>query len=107
MSDIAKKSFQELLSLRDAVEAEIKARQSEEKAKAKKQIVELARAFNLSVEDVLSKTKGSQGVRKPVEAKYRHPQDSSLTWTGRGRKPSWVQALLDQGKSLESLQIQN
>jgi len=106
MNDLAKKSFQELVSLRDAVNAEIKARESEEKAKAKKQIVELARAFNLSVEDVLSKGK-SVGVRKPVEAKYRHPQDVSLTWTGRGRKPSWVQEQLNQGRTLESLQIHN
>lgn len=95
-------SFQELVSLRDVVEAEIKARQTEERAKAKKQILEIAKSFNISVEDVLGK--GAAG-RKPVEAKYRHPTDSSLTWTGRGRKPAWVQALLDQGKTLDDLLI--
>lgn len=106
MSELAKKSFQELLNLRDEVDAEIKARQSEEKAKAKKQIVELARAFNLSVEDVLSKTKAG-GAGKPVKAKYSHPQDASLTWSGRGRQPVWVQEQLKQGKSLESLLIRD
>jgi DNA-binding protein H-NS len=96
-------NFQELVSLREAVDAEIKARQSEERAKAKKQIVELAKAFNIDAAEILGKR--STVVRKPVEAKYRHPSDASLTWTGRGRKPSWVQEQLDKGVKLEALQI--
>jgi DNA-binding protein H-NS len=44
-------------------------------------------------------------VRKPVEAKYRHPENAELTWTGRGRKPVWVQELLTAGKTLEDLAI--
>ncbi|MBW7565328.1 H-NS histone family protein [Chromobacterium subtsugae] len=43
--------------------------------------------------------------KKPVEEKYRHPADASLTWCGRGRKPLWGQALLDQGKTQEELAI--
>jgi DNA-binding protein H-NS len=102
LNKVSELNFADLLNLREAVDAEIKARQAEERAKAKKQILELAKTFNISVEDVLSK--GVAG-RKPVEAKYRHPGDSSLTWTGRGRKPAWVQSLLDQGKSLDDLLI--
>jgi len=40
-----------------------------------------------------------------VEAKYKNPNDVSQTWTGRGRKPAWVQAQLDEGFSLEDLAI--
>ncbi len=47
-----------------------------------------------------------QGKRKSVpKAKYRHPSDPSLTWSGRGRKPAWVNEALEAGKSLESLAI--
>ncbi len=40
-----------------------------------------------------------------VAPKYRHPEDSSVTWTGRGRKPKWILELLEQGKTLEDLEI--
>ncbi|WP_024301959.1 H-NS family nucleoid-associated regulatory protein [Pseudogulbenkiania sp. MAI-1] len=100
--DLSNLSFADLLSLRNDLDSEIKRREQEEKAKAKKQIVELARAYGLSVEEVLGKV-GS--ARKPVEAKYCHPQNPELTWTGRGRKPLWVQELLSTGKTLDDLAI--
>jgi ribosome modulation factor len=40
-----------------------------------------------------------------VAARYRHPSDTSLTWTGRGRKPAWVQNWLDNGGSLDDLDV--
>ena len=95
-------SYVELVQLKTDVEAEIARREQEEKAKARKQILEIARNFGLSVEDVLSKPAAT---RKPVEAKYRHPEDASLTWTGRGRKPVWVVEQLGAGKTLEQLAI--
>ncbi|BAK76139.1 histone family protein nucleoid-structuring protein H-NS [Pseudogulbenkiania sp. NH8B] len=100
--ELSNLSFADLLSLKSDLENEIKRREHEEKAKAKKQIVELARAYGLSVEEVLGKVGPA---RKPVEAKYCHPQNPELTWTGRGRKPLWVQELLAAGKNLEDLAI--
>ncbi|KZE33880.1 DNA-binding protein H-NS [Crenobacter luteus] len=97
--------YADLIKLRNEVESELKRRESEEKAKARKQIQEIAKTYGLNLEEVLSKT--TAVVRKPVEAKYVHPQDASLTWTGRGRKPSWVQALLDQGHQLDELLIRH
>jgi DNA-binding protein H-NS len=101
--ELQAKSFTELQDLLKAVEAEISRRETEEKANAKKQILELAKSYGLSLDEVLSKA--TAVVRKPVEAKYKNPNDESQTWTGRGRKPVWVQALLDEGFSLEDLAI--
>jgi DNA-binding protein H-NS len=100
--ELDKLSYAELVALKTKVENEIKSREHEEKARAKKQIVDLARAHGLSIEELLGKT---GGVRKPVEAKYRHPQRPELTWTGRGRKPVWVQELLAAGKTLQDIAI--
>ena len=36
-----------------------------------------------------------------IPIKYRHPQNSDLTWTGRGKMPGWAKYLLDQGGQLE------
>ncbi|WP_435382730.1 H-NS family nucleoid-associated regulatory protein [Crenobacter oryzisoli] len=67
------------------------------------QIRELAKTYGLSVEEVLAKVGGA--ARKPVEAKYDNPTNPEQTWSGRGRKPVWVQEYLDSGKTLESLEI--
>ena len=40
-----------------------------------------------------------------IPARYRHPADSTLTWTGRGLKPKWVKEWIGSGKSLEDLKI--
>lgn len=100
--ELDKLSYAELVALKNKVDNEIKSREHEEKARAKKQIVELARAHGLSIEEVLGK---GGAPRKPVEAKYRHPQHPELTWTGRGRKPVWVQELLAAGKTLQDIAI--
>ncbi|HLO65300.1 MAG TPA: ParB/RepB/Spo0J family partition protein [Azonexus sp.] len=38
-----------------------------------------------------------------IEALYTHPENADLAWTGRGRKPKWVEAWLDNGGTLEQL----
>jgi hypothetical protein len=37
--------------------------------------------------------------------KYRNPDNSAETWSGRGKRPHWVEIALSQGVSLESLEI--
>lgn len=101
--ELSKLSLAELPALLNTVQTEISRRENEEKANAKKQIMELAKSYGLSLDDVLSKV--TTAARKPVEAKYKNPNDESQTWTRRGRKPVWVQALLDEGFSLEDLAI--
>jgi DNA-binding protein H-NS len=39
-------------------------------------------------------------VRKPVDIRYRNPNNQQETWTGRGKQPRWLAAALASGKSL-------
>jgi DNA-binding protein H-NS len=50
---------------------------------------------------------GMSGGRKKtfVAAKYRHPENAALTWTGRGRTPKWVLEHEAQGGSRDDLLI--
>lgn len=48
--------------------------------------------------------KKSKPVAK-VAPKYRNPANADQTWTGRGLKPKWLKAELDQGRSLEDFKI--
>jgi DNA-binding protein H-NS len=100
--ELSKLSLKELLALKSDVEDAVKQLEHEEKSQAKKQIIDMAKKHGLNLEDVLAKV---STVRKPVEAKYHHPQHPELTWTGRGRKPVWVQELLASGKTLKDLAI--
>ena len=38
----------------------------------------------------------SSGTRRKRPAKYRDPQHPDQTWSGIGRAPKWVQAILDE-----------
>ena len=40
-----------------------------------------------------------------VAPKYANPTDPTMTWTGRGRKPRWVQENLESGKQMDDLLI--
>ena len=42
---------------------------------------------------------------KPVAPKYAHPENPSITWSGRGRKPKWFEEALADGKSEDDLKI--
>ncbi|MFW8183290.1 MULTISPECIES: H-NS family nucleoid-associated regulatory protein [Enterobacteriaceae] len=49
-----------------------------------------------------------QGVANPREhrpAKYRDPRNAENTWSGTGRRPTWLKELLDSGLSLDDLKI--
>ncbi|MEQ6292249.1 H-NS histone family protein [Vogesella sp. GCM10023246] len=100
--DLQSLSMSELYALRDQVEAEVVRKQSAEKTEALKKVQALMSQYGLSADDLAKK---ATTARKPVEAKYQNPADPSQTWTGRGRKPLWVQAYLDNGGALEQLAV--
>lgn len=50
--------------------------------------------------DRRSRSKGST-----VAPKYRNPDNHDQTWTGRGTKPRWLKALVDEGSQMEEFMI--
>jgi len=56
----------------------------------------------------LAELTGAKKTRKtsgPVGAKYRHPENPKVTWSGRGRQPGWFRAAIEAGKAPESMAI--
>lgn len=45
------------------------------------------------------------GLVEGAGPKYRNPENPAETWSGKGKRPTWVEAALAEGKSLESLEI--
>ena len=99
--NLANMSFAELHELKQKLDQEIGSRQKEEKANAKKKILQIARLHGLSLEELTSSPKE----RAPVAPKYANPVDKSQTWTGRGRQPVWMAQALATGKTFEELAI--
>lgn len=45
------------------------------------------------------------GKRVSNSPKFRHPADATLTWSGRGRRPHWLNELLNSGTDIEDLRV--
>jgi DNA-binding protein H-NS len=101
--DLSKLSFEELQTLAQDVETELVSRREAEKGRVLQQMRELAGSIGMTVEELLGREKGK--VRAKAEAKYRHPDNPDLTWSGRGKRPLWVTEALNAGKSLEELAV--
>jgi DNA-binding protein H-NS len=56
-------------------------------------------------------TESSGAGRKPkadnLPAKYRDPANPENTWSGRGLKPRWISALLEQGHAIDEFLIRD
>jgi DNA-binding protein H-NS len=50
-------------------------------------------------------SRGGRGVRGPVAAKYRNPENPAETWAGRGLKPRWLTAAMKSGQKLDDFLI--
>lgn len=109
MTELANLSLDELLSLQHRAAAEVTARQSADKDKAKQEILAIASKFGIEVKfggsSPVPKVAKVAKTRGTVAAKYRHPDNSALTWTGRGRSPVWVAEWKTQHGSLAGITI--
>ena len=104
--DLAEFSIAELNKLLSDIPKEISRREKGEKARVRKELEAFAAAQGYSLEELLSDA-GATAKRagKPVAAKYRHPDEPSLTWSGRGRQPKWIAEFLAKGGKIETLAI--
>lgn len=57
------------------------------------EVVALIESHGFTVRGIFPNTKRVT----PAAPKFCHPDDSSLTWSGRGRKPSWLVELESSG----------
>ncbi|MTH33339.1 H-NS histone family protein [Paracoccus limosus] len=99
--ELEKMSLRELRDLRNKIERAVSTFEERRKREALAAVENAAREFGFTFAD-LAEVKTSRG---KVAPKYANPQDPEATWTGRGRKPRWVQDALDNGKKLEDLEI--
>lgn len=96
-------NLKELKDLQSQVAKAIMTFEERKRQEAISFLEEKARAFGFNLNELVASAPVKK--RKPAKAKYANPQNSAETWTGRGRKPRWVEAALKSGKSLDDLMI--
>ncbi|MFD2173050.1 trans-acting regulatory protein HvrA [Rhodobacter lacus] len=101
--DIDDLSLTELKALRAKVDRAIVTFEERKKKEALAEIEETARKMGYTLAELTALTEKKP--RKTVAPKYANPDNADETWTGRGRKPKWVEAALAAGKTLEDLTI--
>ena len=101
--DLEALSLSELKKIQKDVAKAIATFEDRQKAEARAKVEALARDLGYSLAELIgTETKPS---RAPVAAKYRHPENPGLTWSGRGRKPQWFVEALEAGKTASELAI--
>ena len=112
-------SVAELEKLIKQAERKLEKKRMEAVKSAQAEINKIAKDLGVSVDDLLKEKSKSRkkpparkaprkkkaAVRKPAKIKYRNPQDSSQTWTGRGKRPVWLRDALEKGAKLEDFEV--
>ena len=104
--DLSTLSVSQLRDLQQQIPAEIKRREAQEKVNILNEVRAFAKARGYAIEDLLGKEAKVKAVSgNKVKVKYRHPQNPELEWTGRGRKPKWVEAWVAGGSAMDALLV--
>jgi len=81
-------SLEDLKKIKKQVDQAINTYKSRAMANARKELEKTAKSLGFSLSEIVA----IAPVKSKVAAKYANPEDPSQTWTGRGRKPRWVEA---------------
>jgi len=88
-------SVDELWSLHEQTVTLLASKMLEEKAQLEKRLGQLQTAPDLR----------TRRPYPPVLPKFRNPVRPSETWAGRGKRPRWLLAQLQNGKKIEDFRI--
>lgn len=99
--DLENLSVAELEELKSGIAGAIEGKRNSELLELRAKVDELIDNSPFTLEEILE----AKAMRKPVLPKYMMTNDPELTWTGRGRKPRWIVAYLENGGDLDELLI--
>lgn len=102
---LSEMSLDELKTLRKDVEKAIQSYETRKRNEALAAAEAAAKEVGYSLSELLGTSKQSKGKGRVNPPKYQHPENAELTWTGKGRKPAWIKAAIEDGKSLDDLLI--
>jgi DNA-binding protein H-NS len=103
--DLNTLTLAELKKLLKDVTAAIANYEDRNKAKARTELEAKARELGFNLAELFSGEATGKRTRAAAPPKYRHPENPTETWSGRGRKPRWYSTAIAAGKSPKDLAI--
>ena len=101
--DVETLSLKELKSLQKDLAKAISTFEDRQKSDARSKLEIIAKEMGYSLADLIGTE--AKPSRAPAAAKYRHPENAALTWSGRGRKPQWFADHINAGKDPSDLAV--
>lgn len=92
----------ELVELRKRIDKAISSYEKRKREEALAAVEAAAREHGLTLSELVGPNAKARAKNPP---KYRHPEDHSLTWSGRGRQPAWIKTALREGRDIEEFRI--
>ena len=94
--DLEPFDIDQLAELLGQAHTELASREKENRKELRAELERRVAAEGYKMGDIFPElgTTSSSGTRRRRPAKYRDPQNPDQTWSGIGRSPKWVQAIL-------------
>jgi len=103
--DLSSLTAAQLRDLQQQIPVELKRREAQDKANILNEVRAFAKARGFALEELVGKEVKIKAPTGKVKVKYRHPENATLEWTGRGRQPKWVAEWLAKGGALDLLTV--
>lgn len=103
--DLSTLTIAQLRDLQQQIPAELKRREAQDKANILNEVRAFAKARGFALEELVGKEAKIKAPTGKVKVKYRHPENATLEWTGRGRQPKWVAEWLANGGTMDLLTV--
>jgi len=97
--DLESLTLEQLEWLQKAVDKTVKGYKDRKRRETIGKMEALAKEAGFSMAELM------EAPKKTVAAKYQHPENPTITWSGRGRKPKWFEEALASGVKEEDLLI--
>ena len=96
-------SLKELRQLQKDLDKAISTYENRRKAEARAKLDTIAKEMGYGLAELIGVE--VKATREPAVAKYRHPENAALTWSGRGRKPQWFADHINSGRDPSDLVV--
>lgn len=106
--DLSSYSIEELRELVEKAKKEVAIKEQNRVQQVRSQIEQLAGELNMSVDELMrydGRRKMRTGNKLTGKVKFQNPANPQQTWTGRGKRPRWLQDALDEGARLEDFAL--
>jgi DNA-binding protein H-NS len=101
--DLESLSRDKLIMLRKSIDKALETHDARVKAGARAKVEAIARELGFSLAELFEAKVKGKSARGSLVVKFRHPEDPSLTWSGRGRRPQWYNDAVAGGLTPESM----